>query len=291
MTRQQFKQLFPPRKKNAHKGDFGHVLILAGSRAYPGAPYLTALAALRAGAGLVSLGVPESIYPIMARKLHEAMPFPLPENKAGALSARSLPLIRKALQGKTVLAIGPGLTRDLETAKLVRDICGVWRGPLVLDADGLNTFSGKITALRNIPSAAVLTPHAGEAKRLFAESVPEGLIGRKNYAREMSRKCGKVLLLKGHQTVIADPAGNTAINNNGNPGLAKGGSGDVLTGILVAFLARGLTPFDAASAAAFLHGYTADLAVRKTGENSLLASDLLTLLPQAFLKLLVPSSI
>ncbi|MBI4549752.1 MAG: NAD(P)H-hydrate dehydratase [Candidatus Omnitrophica bacterium] len=284
--RNEFRKLFPPRPKTSHKGDFGRLLIVSGSTAYPGAPYLASLGALRAGAGLVSVGVPRSIYPVLARKSPEAMPYPLPETRGGALSLKSEKPIRELLKGKDVLALGPGLSRNTETQRLIRKIVESVRMPLVIDADGLNALEGKRGLLAKLGPDAVLTPHPGEARRLTERPVPEDDRGRMQWARIWTAQFRAVLVLKGRHTIVASRKQGVYVNRTGNPGMAKGGSGDILTGILAAFLGRKLEPFQAAKAAVYLHGLAADLALPEYGENSLLPTDVLKYLPQAFKKAL-----
>jgi NAD(P)H-hydrate epimerase len=285
-VKNEFRSLFPPRPKTSHKGDFGRLLILSGAVAYPGAPYLVSMGALRAGAGLVTLGVPKSIYPLLVRKLAEVMPFPLPETRPGTLSGRGEKAIRDLMKGKDVVALGPGLTRDPETQRLVRRIVSSIEGPLVIDADGLNALQGEKKLIARLGPQAVLTPHSGEAARITGTPVPRDDRGRIRFAREWIARYRSVLILKGHHTLVASREQGVYLNRTGNPGLAKGGSGDILTGILAAFLGRKLDPFRAAKAAVYIHGLAADLALPEYGENSLVPTDILKYIPKAFKKAL-----
>jgi NAD(P)H-hydrate epimerase len=244
------------------------------------------MGALRAGAGLISLGVPKSLYPVMALKLTEVMTKPLPETRQGTLSLAARPEIENYLKGTDVLAMGPGLSQNPETERLIRRVALGWRKCLVLDADGLNAFRGKQKLLGKLGARAVLTPHPGEAGRLSRDPVPRDDAGRKRFALAFAKRHGVVLVLKGHRTVVASPDGKVYVNRTGNPGLATGGSGDVLTGIVAAFLAQGLNPFAAARCAVYIHGLAGDLAVKNYGEISLVPTDVLHSLPRVFLSLL-----
>lgn len=286
MKPKDFQRFFPPRKAASHKGDFGKIFILAGSRDFSGAPYLTSMAALRAGAGLITLGVSEYLYPIMAYKLTEVMVRQFPGLKDGALGYRSESGILSFLKTQDVLAIGPGLGTHSETRGLVRRVVLSWSGPKVIDADGLNALKGNVSLLKNLGPNTIITPHPGEAARLFGAAVPADDSGRKEFALDKADQYGTVVVLKGHHTVVASPGRDAYINRTGNPGLATGGSGDVLTGIIAAFLGRGLEPFRAAQCAVFIHGLAGDLAVKKFGEESLAPTDVLDFLPAAFKKIL-----
>ncbi len=285
MNPKDFRRFFPPRKAASHKGDFGKIFIIAGSPDFPGAPYLTSMGALRAGAGLITLGVSEALYPIMAYKLTEVMVRRCPGVKDGALGSKAESGILSFLKTQDVLAIGPGLGMNPETQHFVRRVVLSWRGPKVIDADGLNALNGAASILKKLGSKTVVTPHPGEARRLFKEPVPADDSGRKKFAMDKAEKNGIVVVLKGHHTVVAASGQAVYVNKTGNPGLATGGSGDVLTGIIAAFLGRGLEPFVAAQCAVFIHGYAADLAVKKFGEESLAPTDVLDYLPVAFRKI------
>lgn len=270
--------LFPllPRKKNTDKRDYGHVLVVAGSAEYPGAALLTARAALVSGAGLVTLAVPTSI---KAAVLGKFPPEIMPVFYKGSPTA----LLKKIIRQRRVnaLAVGPGLGRHPSTSKWVRAFVRTARAPLVLDADGLNAFKGRPGELKGHPGALVLTPHAGEFERLFGRPLPKDASKRAELAKNLSRSYDVVLVLKGPATLTVY-RDRMASNRTGNPGMAKGGSGDVLTGILAAFIAQGMDSFKAAVWGVHFHGKAGDAAVRKTGQLSLTASDLIRALPATF---------
>lgn len=275
------KKLLPKRKKTSHKGDFGKLLILAGSRRMVGCSVLAVEAALRCGTGLLTLGFPKGLYSTYTRRLTESMFLPLPQTKKGSLSKRGTKKVKKFLKSQDVLALGPGLSRDKETQSLVQTSLKKISKPFLLDADGLFPFSGKAQALRKIKAPFIVTPHAGEFKRLFKIEA-----GKKSSERELAAKkgawlCGGVVVLKGDRTVVADPSGKIYVNKTGNAGLAKGGTGDVLFGMIAAFLAQGLKAFDAACLGVYVHGLAADLAVEKIPMTSLLASDVIEQIPEA----------
>ena len=280
--------IFPllPRKKFTDKSHYGHVLVLAGSRSMSGAGQLVSWAALSAGSGLVTVGSPRSTLRVFSKKaLAEVMHLELPESSKGALSAQAYPKIISFMRGRSVncLAIGPGLTHERGAASLVRKLVQTAVVPVVLDADGLNAFRGKTQQLKKHCSPLILTPHRKEFERLFSMDWPEKKSQRVVLAKKLSRSYDGTLVLKGHRTLVAQ--GNRVYENRtGNPGMAKGGSGDVLTGIIAAFVAQGLGPFEAACWGVHFHGRAGDLAVKTKGELSLLASDLIEFLPKAFKK-------
>ena len=265
----------PRRPRNAHKGDFGKIFILAGSEGYTGAPVLAARAALRTGAGLVYLGVPRAVYPIVAVKCDEAMPFPLPED---------YDTILEKARGCDAALIGPGLGRGPETERLVLSLLAELDIPVVLDADGINALAGHIDVLDKRSTPTVLTPHEGEFSRLTGCALP--VKDRLSAARDFARDHGCILVLKGQGTVTAAPDGSAWINASGNPGMAKGGSGDVLAGMIAALLGqkhlrqeRDITP-ELVTDAVCLHGLAGDLCARKFGEYAMLPTDLIETLPE-----------
>lgn len=274
------------RSRSAHKGDFGRVFIVAGSRGYAGAAHLAGVGALRSGAGLVTVGVPEKIYPVLARREAEVMVRPFPSAADGTFSSKALrPLLAFAAK-QDVVAVGPGLSQSRGTRSLVLGLVECWRKALVLDADGLNALEGNPGILRRRSFPAVLTPHTGEFVRLFGGRKPVSRDERISRAVQAARLSGSVVLLKGAGTVVAAPDGKFFINTTGNPGMATGGTGDVLTGVIAAFLGQGLSPFDAARLGAYVHGLAGDLAARQLGEISLIAGDVAAFLPEAFQKML-----
>jgi len=286
MTREDLVWLKQPRQRDAHKGSFGHVLILAGSIGKTGAAAMAAKAALRAGAGLVTIATPKSALPIIASLGMEFMTEPLPETDAGSISLRALDygLLDKLVEGKDVLAVGPGISGVPETAELVRTVVNRYDLPMVIDADGLNAFAGSMGSLRPDGRVRVLTPHLGEMARLAGITIKEILADRLTVAKEFARKHGVTLVLKGFRTLTASPSGEVWVNPTGNPGMASGGTGDVLTGIAAGLLGQFPTraPAEVAAAAVYLHGSAGDLAAELVGETSLIAGDLLVALPRAF---------
>lgn len=288
-SREDLDWLTRPRRLEAHKGNFGHVLILAGSIGKTGAAAMTAKAALRAGAGLATVATAESALPIVAALGMEFMTEPLPETESGTISLRALDYGRldKLVEGKTVLAVGPGLGNVPETAELVRTVVNQYNLPLVLDADGLNAFAGCLSTLRvdrRPAGATVLTPHPGEMARLTNQTTAQILARRIEAAREFSIKYQINLVLKGFRTLTAAPDGQVWVNPTGNPGMATGGTGDILTGLIAGLLAQYPTSSvtKVVAGAVYLHGLAGDLAAREMGEASMVAGDLLEALPRAF---------
>ncbi len=270
-----------PRNKNSEKGRYGHALIVAGSRRMTGAAVLAAKAAVKAGSGLVTLAIPEGLGKVLPRVPAEVMRLELPATRSGALSlAASAPLLKfiKACHINAVL-IGPGLS--LEAASLVRRLLARMPVSGVLDADGLNAFQGKATLLKKRRMGLVLTPHRREFERLFGRRLPEGLRKRAALAKKISKSYDVVLALKGHRTLVVE-RDRIYVNATGNAGMAKGGTGDVLAGMIVAFIAQGLGLFEAARWAVYFHGRAGDIAVKTQGELSLTASDMIDCLPKAF---------
>ena len=264
-------ELLPHRDRRAHKGDFGKVHIFGGSVGFTGAPVLAALGALRTGAGLVYLSVPESIYQIEAGRCLEAMPSPLPEDERGVEAAK------RALAGKDAVLIGPGLGKSPWAEQLVFTLLEAAQCPVVLDADGLNAVSAHIDRLDGRDRPTVLTPHEGEFARLGGDLTQ----GREAAARHFAQAHRCILVLKGHETLTALPDGTLFVNTTGNPGMATGGSGDVLAGMLLSLLGQGLAPADAALASVWLHGRAGDLAAADKGEYGMLPSDLVEQIPYA----------
>lgn len=265
----------PKRKPNTHKGDYGKLFLLAGSEGYTGAPVLAASAAVRSGAGLVFLGVPREIYPIVAVKCSSAMPFPLPE--------RYGEILEKARSCDAAL-IGPGLGRAPKTEKLVRALLEDLEIPVVLDADGINALAGHMDILDGRKALTVLTPHDGEFARLTGTALPiqDRLAAAQSFARD--HNC--ILVLKGHRTITAAPDGRTWINTSGNPGMAKGGSGDVLAGMIASFLGQkqlarsGRKTAQWVAGAVWFHGSAGDKAAQKFGEYGMTPEDLIGCIPE-----------
>lgn len=281
MSAKRFKGIIPPRRLNSHKGDYGHVLILAGSIGLTGAAYLASRACILSGSGLVTLGIPEGLNSLMEVKLTEVMTKPLVQTKQISLSLQALPQIKKILPEIDALAIGPGLSQNYQTRKLIQKLLPIVKQPLVVDADGINALNGHLKLLGNLKTKVVLTPHPGELSRLLNLSIEEIQKARGKIAKNFARKYNLVLVLKGHRSVVASWAGQVYVNQTGNPGMASAGCGDVLTGIIAAFLGQGIEPFLAAKLGVYLHGLAGDYAAREKGQISLIASDILDKLPQA----------
>lgn len=273
LNHEQVLSILPDRAADAHKGDFGKILLLCGSKGYTGAAYLAAMGALRSGAGLVFLGVPESIYAIEAIKLNEAIVFSLPEED-GKLSADAVPAILERLPKMDAVLIGPGLGQSNGVLQVVKAILEQTDCPVVLDADGINLIAAHKDIVRGRTNPTILTPHAGEFGRLGGN--PEE---RTVAAEAMAKDLGCILLLKGHHTVITD-GGTTYINTTGNPGMAVGGSGDMLAGIITALLGQGIAPLEAAACGAWLHGAAGDICAAEIGQYGMLPTDMLNVLPR-----------
>jgi hydroxyethylthiazole kinase-like uncharacterized protein yjeF len=282
---EELEWLVRPRKLEAHKGNFGHVLVLGGSVGKTGAAAMAAKAALRAGTGLATVATAKSALPIIASLSMEIMTEPLPETDSGTISIRALQggILDSLVEGKSVLAVGPGLGRHPETMELVREVVNRYDLPIVLDADGLNAFAGCDT-LRAGGRVRVLTPHPGEMGRLVGKKTSEIVAHRVDIAREFAREHGVQLVLKGFRTLTAAPDGQVWVNLTGNPGMATGGSGDVLTGIAAALLAQypDRSATEVTAAAVYLHGLAGDIAARELGEASMIAGDILDALPKAY---------
>ncbi|MGI9953169.1 NAD(P)H-hydrate dehydratase [Moorellaceae bacterium AZ2] len=274
-----------PREPTAHKGSFGHVLVVGGCRGMTGAPILTAMGALRAGAGLVTAAVPRSCQGVVAAGAAEIMTRGLPETPDGALSREALPFILEMLERCQVLAIGPGLSRDPSASLLVRELLPQVRCPVVVDADALNALADDSKWLWEPKGEVVVTPHPGEMARLKGTTAAKIQEDRLSTAARAAQEWRAVVVLKGARTIIACPAGDTYVNPTGNPGMATGGSGDVLTGIIAGLIAQGLAPGTAAAMGAYLHGAAGDEAARLKGQRGLVAGDLLAFLPAVLGKL------
>ena len=274
LNHEQILKILPDRDVNAHKGNFGRILLLCGSKGYTGAAALSAMGALRSGAGLVFLGVPESIYAIEAVKLTEAIVFPLPDCD-GKFSTEAIPEILERLPRMDAVLIGPGLGQSKGTFEIVKAVLENFEGPVIADADGINALAAHKDILRGRQAPTILTPHDGEFARLG------GCIDtdRSASAEAMAKELGCIMLLKGHRTVITD-GHTTYINGTGNPGMAVGGSGDVLSGIIVSLLGQGIAPLEAAACAAWLHGAAGDICAHEIGQYGMLPSDMITVLPR-----------
>jgi NAD(P)H-hydrate epimerase len=280
--------LLPKRRPDSHKGDYGHALVVAGSRGKGGAARLAALGALRAGCGLVTAAVPHGLQAGFVSRAMEVMTEGLPETAEGTLAESGIPRLLALLDGKQAVAIGPGLTTHPESKSLVRELVRRARVPLVLDADGVNAFAGEQGTLSGRKRPLVLTPHPGEMGRLLGISTRDVQARRLDLAREFARGHHCYLVLKGYRSLIATPGGTVHVNPTGNPGMATGGSGDVLTGLLVGLLAQGIDPSAAVRLGVYLHGLAGDLAAEEVGEAPLIARDILQHFPAALQRLKPP---
>ncbi len=295
VTEDEVSQVFRKFKRHpeSHKGDFGHVLVISGSTGKTGAASMTAQSSLLAGAGLVTLAVPAPCLPVVAGQTLEIMTEPLESTEVGTISTKAFDYgrIEALSQGKDLLAIGPGIGTHPDTIEFVRRTILETSLPVVLDADGINAFAGKSELLNGRNRILIMTPHPGEFAHLLDVSVSEVLVNRIELARSFSVDRQIHLVLKGHRTIYASPGGQVYVNPTGNPGMATGGSGDVLTGLVAGIVAQGLergVAFEeAVSLAIYLHGLAGDFAREYRGEQSLLASDIMANIPKAFLHLSV----
>ena len=272
---------FPPRDLDAHKGRFGHLLVVAGSLGKTGAAVLAGRAALRSGVGLCTIAAPASQQPIVAAQAPEYMTEALPETALQSLSLKAKDRILERARRMDAVALGPGLSLDPEAQELARVLIRELEQPMVVDADALSALAGHLDLLRHAAGPRALTPHPGEMARMLGITIEAVQADRVEVARTFAREHGVALALKGAHTVIAGPDGHVAINPTGNPGMAKGGSGDVLTGIVGALLAREIEPAAALRAGCSLHGLAGDVAARERGEYAMLASDIIESLPAA----------
>ena len=280
LTPDLIRAVFSPRPSDAHKGHTGHLLVIAGSTGKTGAAVMTATSAMRSGAGLVTLGIPASLNPILEAQVIETMTEPLPETVNGILDDTSVNRIMDLLSDKKCLAIGPGIGTAPETQKLFKNLLQENTKPVVIDADGLNILAGHIEILKDLNTPVVLTPHPGEMARLIRTTSTDVQKDRIKCARDFSAKFNVNVVLKGARTVVAHPDGRVFINPTGNPGMASGGMGDVLTGIIAGFIAQGHSPELAAHAGVYLHGAAADSLAKNKGPFGYLATDVMDTLPE-----------
>ena len=284
VEQQDIQSKLPRRPSTAHKYSTGKIFILAGSKGYTGAAALAAMSALRSGAGAVLLGTPETVYPILAKKLTEPIVSPLPSTTEGTLSLNALSAIREKMKWADVVMIGPGLSQNPETQSLIQQIVHNFTGKMLLDADGLNALASVgMAKFKKSKASFILTPHTGEFSRLSgmtSESIERNRA--KGLAHSAAVSWNATVVLKGGPTITATRDGMEYINSTGNPGMATVGSGDVLSGIIASLWAQGMTDADAALAGVFIHGYSGNLARAKYGERSLVAQDLVDFLPSAF---------
>ena len=266
--------LLPDRHSDAHKGDFGKLLLLCGSRGYTGAAALAAMGSLRCGAGLVYLAVPENIYAIEAVKLTEPIICPIPDSD-GKYAEEAIPLIDSMLQGKHAVLIGPGMGLSKGTSAVLSHVLQNFPGPMIVDADGITLLNEHKDILRGRTEVTIITPHEGEFLRIGGKLTGD----RAKDAISLARDLGVIVVLKGHHTIITDGE-RCFCNPTGNPGMATGGSGDVLAGMITALIGQGLSPLEAAACSAWLHGAAGDLCAKELGEYAMLPSDILAALPR-----------
>ena len=266
--------LFPPRLNNTHKGNYGKDLLLCGSQGYTGAASFAAMGALRVGAGLVFLALPESIYTIEAIKLNEPIVLALPDED-GKYAATAIQQIRTMMQGKDVILVGPGMGQSPNTAEITCSILREFQGTVILDADGINVMRDHIDILRERTYPTILTPHDGEFIRIGGNLA----VNRISAVTSLAKDLGVIVLLKGYRTIITD--GNSCyLNTTGNPGMATGGSGDILAGMITGLVGQGIAPIQAAACAAWLHGAAGDFCAEQIGQYGMLPSDILDVLPR-----------
>jgi len=282
-TPRDFADMVAFRPRESNKGNYGHVLVVGGAVGKAGAAAMAGISALRAGAGLSTVATSESGLPTVAGFHPELMTEPLPETEAGTIATGAGVLIEQLLKTRTVLAIGPGISRDPHTATLVRALVAHQQIPMVVDADGLNAFEGHTTELDGKGRTVVITPHPGEMARLAACSTAEVQKDRLGIARRFAREHEVIVVLKGHRTLVVQPSGEAWVNVTGNPGMSTGGTGDILTGMVAGMIGQHpKDAFMAVCAAVYLHGLAGDVMRDKVGEHSMVATDLLTGLPDAF---------
>jgi ADP-dependent NAD(P)H-hydrate dehydratase / NAD(P)H-hydrate epimerase len=275
--------LIGPRPAESNKGNYGHVLVAGGSLGKAGAAAMAGMAALRAGAGLSTVATPKSVLGTVAGFHSELMTEPLPETDAGTISTSALNRVEQLAKGKSVLAIGPGISRDPETAELVRALAAQLQLPMVVDADGLNAFEGRTNELKGKGRTIVITPHPGEMARLAGCTIAQVQSTRLEVARNFAREHELTVVLKGHRTLVVEADGEAWVNTTGNPGMSTGGTGDILTGMVAGMIAQHAKQvFVAVLAAVHLHGRAGDVMRERVGEHSLVATDLLEGLPEAF---------
>jgi len=282
-----FASLLAPRARDANKGSFGHVLVIGGSLGKSGAAAMAGFSALRSGAGLSTIATPRSLLATVAGFHPEVMTEPLAETAGGTISLEALEAVQAVCERKNVLAIGPGISRNHETSEFVRTL--VRKGAIadeisvVLDADALNAFENVSGKLNGQGRTLVITPHPGEMSRLTGLAIAEIQANRLELARKFAREHELIVVLKGHRTLVASPGGTVWVNPTGNPGMATGGTGDILTGMIAGLIAQhSRQPLEATALAVYLHGLAGDIAARHIGESSLVATDLLRYLPEAF---------
>ncbi|MBI4558089.1 MAG: NAD(P)H-hydrate dehydratase [Candidatus Hydrogenedentes bacterium] len=285
ITGKMVRELLPKRPVDAHKGTFGHVYVIAGSRGLTGAAKLSCLAAARSGVGLVTLGIPRALADVFAASLMEVMTHTLPCTHSETLAEAAVDMALEFAKGKQAVVLGPGISQHPQTRGFVERFVSECPAPLVVDADGLNCLSGNLDLLEVSPASKIITPHPGEMARLLGVTTDEVQKHREKVASctATERRC--VVVLKGHRTVVADAEGHVYVNTTGNSGMATGGTGDVLSGLIGGLLAQGLSAADAARVGVFLHGLAGDLAAKTATERGMIADDLLEAIPRAWKQL------
>lgn len=279
--------LIPRRSPESNKGTYGRVFIVSGSIGMTGSGSLSAKAALRTGAGLVYLGIPEKLLSIYAINVPESIQIPLPQDNEGVLTKESIEIIASKLENMNVLAIGPGMTSKNDVKEIVNKVLSQCKSPMVIDADGLNVIREERNIFSSLKNTAVITPHPGEMARLTGISIEEIQNNREKIALSYAKKTGVITVLKGNNTVIASPSGEIYINPTGNPGMATAGTGDVLTGIISALIAQTLSPLEAALAGTYIHGTAGDIAAKEKGYHGLIAGDVIENIPMAIKEILL----
>lgn len=274
------------RPDDSNKGTLGSLLCICGSYGMAGAAIMAGKAALRCGIGLLKIAVPKSIYPVCATNILESVYYPLEETSNGVISSKNTDFLLEMCEKSSAVVIGCGLSVCDDTKDLVQSVITNCEKPLVIDADALNCICNKPEILKNLKAPAIITPHPGEMARLLHSTPKTVNSNRENTAIDFAKKFGVVTVLKGAGTIIASPDGEVYINHTGNSGMATGGSGDVLSGIIGSLLAQGASPINAAAAGVFLHGTIGDLAAEKLGKISMLPTDMIDMIPTAYLKLM-----
>lgn len=274
------------RPDDSNKGTLGSLLCICGSYGMAGAAIMAGKAALRCGIGLLKIAVPKSIYPVCATNILESVYYPLEETSNGVISSKNTDFLLEMCEKSSAVVIGCGLSVCDDTKNLVQSVITNCEKPLVIDADALNCICNKPEILKNLKAPAIITPHPGEMARLLHSTPKTVNSSRENTAIDFAKKFGVVTVLKGAGTIIASPDGEVYINHTGNSGMATGGSGDVLSGIIGSLLAQGASPINAAAAGVFLHGTIGDLAAEKLGKISMLPTDMIDMIPTAYLKLM-----
>lgn len=274
------------RPDDSNKGTLGSLLCICGSYGMAGAAIMAGKAALRCGIGLLKIAVPKSIYPVCATNILESVYYPLEETSNGVISSKNTDFLLEMCEKSSAVVIGCGLSVCDDTKNLVQSVITNCKKPLVIDADALNCICNKLEILKNLKAPAIITPHPGEMARLLHSTPKTVNSSRENTAINFAKKFGVVTVLKGAGTIITSPDGEVYINHTGNSGMATGGSGDVLSGIIGSLLAQGAAPINAAAAGVFLHGTIGDLAAEKLGKISMLPTDMIDMIPTAYLKLM-----